>query len=159
MEVRMMDKPAYILHNRRMPWGDYGDTLLSGMSSHLDRGNGLLQLERTGPFVPPITKSGIDARGHGQLVVTDTYRSLLETTKFSGLSFLPVIKKRIVHLEWQTWDQTARKPAEYPETYEPEDYILARRHDQALADQMGALWELCLEEHARTDRMHVGPGR
>lgn len=155
----MMETTVYVLNNRRLPWGDYGDILLSGMTSHLGRDHGMLQLERTGPFVPPIAITGIDARGYSQIMVTDAHKSLLEATNLTGLRFLPVIKKHIVHLEWQRWDRTAGEPLEYPESGEPEDYILARRHDQALADQMGALWELCLEEHARTKRMHVGPGR
>jgi hypothetical protein len=126
-----------------MPWGDDGDMLLSGMTAHLDREDGLLQLERTGPLVPPIAITGIDATGYSQIVVTEEFKSLLETTDLCGARFLPVIKRHIVRLDWQLWDQTADEPAEYPDSGEPEDYILARPHDQAVADQMGALWELC----------------
>jgi hypothetical protein len=153
-----MDGSFYILRNRSMPWGDYGDILLSGMTGHLDRENGLLQLERTGPFVPPITITGFDANGYEHIVVTDAFKSSLETASLSGLRFLPVVKRRIVRLDWQTWDQTAEKPGEYPQSYEPEDYILLRRHDQEIADQMGRLWEVCLEEHARTERRQTGQG-
>jgi hypothetical protein len=47
----------------RMPqqktnWGDYGDMLRHGMTNHLDRSGESLQLERTGPFVPPVTFPG-----------------------------------------------------------------------------------------------------
>lgn len=66
----------YILQNAKMPWGDYGSMLLSGMTSHLPRKNGLLQLERTGPFVPPITLSGVD-----EIVVTDTFKRQLEQSQ------------------------------------------------------------------------------
>ncbi len=154
-----MDRPLYILHNRAMPWGDYGDILLSGMTAHLDRENGLLQLERAGPFVPPIAITGFDARGYSHIVVTEAYRALLEDSGLSGLRFLPVAKKRIVYLDWQLWDQMADQPAEYPEGDEPEAYILVRPHDPGIADQMGLLWEVCLEIHARTERKHLGSGR
>jgi hypothetical protein len=37
------------------PWGDYGSILQHGMTAHLGRNpEGLAQLERTGPFIPPI---------------------------------------------------------------------------------------------------------
>jgi hypothetical protein len=75
------------------------------------------------------------------------------------MRFRPVIKRRIVHLDWHRWDPTAAEPVEYPDGGEPEDYILSRPHDPDLAEQMGTLWELCLEEHARTERRHVGPDR
>ena len=42
----------YKLKNREMNWGDYDDILVSGMTAHLERHNDLLQLERTGPYVP-----------------------------------------------------------------------------------------------------------
>ena len=72
-----------------MPWGDYGNILLTGMTSHLDREDGRLQLERTGPFVPPIALSGI-----ADIVVTDAFRSALEASGLTGLRFQPVIKRR-----------------------------------------------------------------
>jgi hypothetical protein len=77
----------YILRNAEMPWGDYGNILLSGMTSHLDRKNGLLQLERTGPFVPPLTISGIS-----EIVVTNAFKQQLEKSSLSGFNFQPLIK-------------------------------------------------------------------
>lgn len=106
--------------------------------------------------MPPISITGFDAKGYEHIVVTDAFKSSLETANLSGLRFLPVVKRRIVHLDWHTWDQTAEQPAEYPESHEPEDYILLRPHDQEIADQMGILWEVCLEEHARTGRTKMG---
>ena len=43
----------------RSLWGDYGSILINGMSRHLPRKDNLIQLERTGPFIPPITLPGI----------------------------------------------------------------------------------------------------
>lgn len=137
----------YVLHSQSSRWGDYGDILITGMTSHLARDNGLLQLERTGPFVPPIALTGV-----GEIVVTSGFKDALETSGLSGLCFQPVIKKHIVHLGWETWDSTALEPLEYPDTLEPEDYILLRSHDPDLANDMGDLWEISLGTHAQTER-------
>jgi hypothetical protein len=150
-----MTDALYILKNRVMPWGDYGDILLSGMTAFPARdAQGRLLIQRTGPFVPPLVLLPLN-----EIVITQTLRAALEASGLSGVTLRPVVKARIVDLPWHTWDWGAAQPAEYPDSGEPEDYILARPHDQVMADQMEPLWEVCLEEHARTDRVHVGPGR
>lgn len=131
-------------------WGDYGHILLSGMTS-LPRKDGLYQLERTGPFVPPISMP------FGAIVVTDEFRKQLEKSALTGLAFRPVIKSRIVHLEWQKWDKKVKDPEESPATGEPEDYILGQPHSPDIADEIGNLWELCLEEHAEIIRVSKEP--
>lgn len=68
-------------------WGDYGHILQHGMCSHLSRTDDLLQLERTGPYIPPITLPGI-----GEVVLTSPARQLLESSKLTGFSFRPVKK-------------------------------------------------------------------
>lgn len=135
---------VYILDGPKVPdWGDYSEILVSGMTSDLDRQDGMLQLERTGPFVPPISFPG-----PGSVVVTDALKERLERSGLSGFTFLPVIKKHIVRLEWEKWDQAAEEPQEYPESWEPEDYISERPHSHEVAQQLGDLWEVRLEEHA-----------
>jgi hypothetical protein len=89
----------YILGKQGNSWGDYHQILMHGMSCHLDRAGDLIQLERTGPFVPPISQPGI-----GDIVVTDAFRKKLEASGLLGLRFQPVIKKLIVHSDWHTWD-------------------------------------------------------
>ena len=42
----------------RSLWGDYGSILIKGMSRHLPRRDNLIQVERTGPFIPSITLPG-----------------------------------------------------------------------------------------------------
>ncbi len=124
------------------PWGDYGQILLAGMTAHQPRTrDGLLQLERTGPFVPPVTLPGL-----GDLVVTDAFRVRLEDSPLAGLGFRPVRMTRIVRLEWERWDQASDDPAHYPAGGEPEDYILGRPHDPGLAAQIGQLWEVALPD-------------
>ena len=58
--------PSYVLENN-FPWGDYGDTLGAGMSSEFEMSRKPVRLQRTGPFVPPLTLPGFG----GIVVVTD----------------------------------------------------------------------------------------
>lgn len=133
-------RPWYRLFAVKPPWGDYGSILLSGMTARLGRTReGLLQLERTGPFVPPITVAGL-----GDLLVTDAFRAELERSPLAGFEFRAVEKTHIVRLDWENWDQTAADPQEYPEGGEPEGYILDRPHDPQLAALIGAIWEMVL---------------
>ncbi len=143
----------FVLKRPEAPWGDYGSILMHGMTSHLPRQEGLLQLERTGSFVPPISFPGA-----WDIVVTDEFKQLLDRSGLSGFTFQPVIKRHIVRLDWEQWDKARDEPDEYPETGEPEDYILARPHSPELAEQLGDLWEIALDEHADIERVHVGPG-
>jgi hypothetical protein len=128
--------PWFVLKPAPWPWGDYGSILIGGMTGHLPRSDsGLLQLERTGPFVPPISFSG-------DWIVMSSFRAQLEGSGLTGLSFRPVVKARIVRLDWHTWDRSLSEPVEYPVGGEPENYILERPHDPGLADAMGELWQL-----------------
>jgi len=109
------------------------------MSLHLPRVDGIIQLERTGPYIPPITFPGAS-----DVVVTDAVKRQFER-RLPALHFLPLlIKKHIVRLDWQNWDPTAQ-PALRPITGEPEDYILRNPHDDRAANKLGILWELAAE--------------
>jgi hypothetical protein len=120
------------------PWGDYGDILQNGITMHSPRVGGRLALERTGPYIPPITFPGLS------IVLTDAARILLESSGLTGFSFLPVEKKLIVELHWETWRLSAEEPADYPSSGEPEDYILGNPHSPSVAMAMGELWELVI---------------
>lgn len=141
----------YLLHRPDVPWADYGDVLVAGLTERLPRRDGLLQLERTGPFVPSITVSG------DSVLVTDATRRQLAASGLTGFDFRPVLKARIVRLDWQVWDRDAEDPAEMPESGDPDDYILARPHDPALAEAMGDLWELVVAEGAELEKVRSGP--
>jgi hypothetical protein len=132
---------VYIPHSGSTKWfslGDYGTFLIHGMSVRLPRRDGLLQLERTGPFVPPVTFPD------GNILVTDATRQLLEA-RVHALAFRPVIVARCVELDWSDWDLRADDPAIYPVSNDPADYILLPAHDAALAERIGPLWELAAE--------------
>lgn len=116
-------------------WGGYGDILQHGMSSHLPERDGKIALERTGPYIPPITFPG-------PIVLTTEARQLLESSGLSGLSFLPVVKAHIAELHWEEWDLNLDWPPKLPDSGEPEDYILAEPHSPSASDALGELWEV-----------------
>jgi hypothetical protein len=139
--------PAFFTINERSiipgEWGDYGHILQQGMSGHSSKQSGRLALERTGPYIPPITLPGI-----GDIVLTTEAQMLLESSSLSGYSFLPVEKTHIVELQWEGWNLDAEEPPEYPETGEPEDYILLRPHSPSAAKALGELWEVVVPKTA-----------
>src|SRR5262249_23628544 len=106
-----------------------------------------LALERTGPYIPPITLPGI-----GDVLVTSPARALLESSGLSGFTFLPVEKVLIVQLHWEQWNLKATQPAQYPETGEPEDYILGQPHSANAAATMGEVWEVAVPPTVRIIR-------
>lgn len=128
---------VYILRASPVPWGDYGRVLVHGVSSRLPRVDGVIQLERTGPFVPPIAFPGL-----GEVIVTGAFRSALESSGLSGLNFGPVTVATAVRLHWETWNRAERLPPVLPSSREPEDYVQPELHDPACARELGTLWEL-----------------
>ena len=129
------------------PWGDYGYILQHGMTAHLARAGGLLSLERTGPYLPPITLPGI-----GDVVVSSAGREMLEASGLGGFTFQPVNKARIVDLPWHEWDLTTDDPPEFPGSGEPEDYILERPPSDRVAQEIGDVWELVVPVTASIGR-------
>lgn len=137
----------FSLERPEFRWGDYGDILLHGMAAR-DEQSGLLLLERTGNFVPPISFPGLPG-----IVVTNEFRSRLEQSGFTGIAFQPVIKRRIVDLDWLRWDSSLDEPAQLPDSGEPEDYLLPAKHDESLAQSMPDLWELVIGKTAHVLRI------
>ena len=121
------------------PWGEYGAILMHGLSTRLDRHQGLIQLERAGPTVAPITFPN-----YNDIIVTQGLQLALEQSGLTGVSFQPVIKRHIVDLDWEEWDIAADRPAELPENDVPANYILRRPHETRVADELGILLELVL---------------
>jgi hypothetical protein len=139
----------YVLTEETRPIGDYGRILVHGMGMHLSRRDGLMQLERTGPFVPPLSLP--DMCG---FVATAAFRADLEQSGLDlrNVHWQQVIKARIVALDWTGWDFTADDLPEYPVDGEPEGYILDRPHDPRAADATGTLWEAVIGPAARVQR-------
>lgn len=132
---RTMDQAFYILNRVRDPWGDYGDMLTHGMAGRA--GDGVLELERTGPFIPPISQPGMPG-----IVVTDEFRIRVEESSLTGIAFQPVRKTRIVNVPWHDGSRGASAPLHYPKGGEPENYILRLPHHRTVSEQIGTLWEL-----------------
>lgn len=142
-----MSQRFFILREKSDPWGDYGDILMHGMSAHLGPIDGLIQLERTAPFIPPISFPGI-----GDIIVTDELRQSLENSALKGFEFRDVIKARIVDLPWHDGTRETEEPPTYPNEGEPEGYILDLPHSQKAAESIGVVWELVLRTVCRTSR-------
>lgn len=111
--------------------GDYERLLISGITGYLPRKDGMLQLERIGPFIPPLSRPSDD------VIVTAEFLQTLRKSEFNDWTTIPVIKELICLSEW-TPDGEATMPGD------PEDSILGGQHDQNLADEMGDLFELVL---------------
>ena len=125
----------YELRSGAAPWGDYGHTLWNGFTEKSEQsGQPNLLVSRTGPFVPLITVP------FGRVLVTDDFRHRLSAERFSGLLFEPVAYKKVVHIAWEQWDANAQEPFFYPQTGEPEDYLLEGAHDEQLVATMPRLW-------------------
>ena len=140
----------YILEPPYSFWGYYSDILVHGIATHpKGSSKGSLHLERTGPYIPPISFPGSGSN----IVITDEFKDKLESSGLSGFAFQPVMKERIVDLDWQEWDDTLNDPPVYPETGEPEDYILERPHSPDLAEKMGQLWEVLIENTASVEKV------
>jgi len=145
---------VFLLHPAETPWGDYGQILMHGMSMHLERQNELIQLERTGPQIAPITFPGA-----GDIVVTNEFRLAIEESGLENFTFKSVIKHHIVEVDWESWDPTTEDPFRWPEGGEPESYILGQQHSVPASEAMGDLWEICLEDGidvVRDGRKFVG---
>ncbi len=119
------------------------------MSARLERKQGLIQLERSGPAIAPITFPG-----PGDIIVTQALQIELAQSGLTGFSFLPVIKHTVVELDWEGWDVTADTPEEWPDGGEPEGYVVGQPHSTAAAttaaaDALGILFELRAEGRRR----------
>jgi hypothetical protein len=125
-------------------WGDYWTILISGMTGHLGRSGEQLQLERTGPFVPPMVSSGLH-----DLIVTEPMRKTLDAVP-GVKGFRAVRKSRIVRLDWSSWNLDG-DCIELTRFREPEDTILSGQHDPVLAAELGEIYEVLLESDGEID--------
>jgi len=139
-----MHRFVYRLKRVEAPWGDYGEILHHGISWNRGRVDGFIQLERTGPFIPPLTMPSTH-----HVVVVESLRRKIVDSGLRGYAFVPVVKARIVRLNWESWPPSA-KPAKYPSGGEPENYVLRRKHHPASAEALGDLWELTAEVRVTT---------
>lgn len=81
----MNSTKIYRLERPELPWGDYGDILAHGMATQCDD---TLELERTGPYVPPISQPW------DFVVVTDAFLPTLQASGLTGYDIRQVVKKK-----------------------------------------------------------------
>ncbi|MFN8442779.1 MAG: hypothetical protein U0175_18530 [Caldilineaceae bacterium] len=110
--------------------------MVHGMLSPRAPEHEFVQLERFGPYIPPITFP------YGATIVTDQLRQRVQEEQFTGVSFRSVSLYHIVKLDWHLWDRNAEEPPEYPEGGEPENYLLNQPHSPDAASALGTLWQL-----------------
>ena len=129
----------YILRNKAMPWGSYGEILWQGIY-HFSKSTQEHLIMRTGPFCPPIYRSQYD-RQIPVLIMTHKISRQISDNNFSGLTIEPVVKEKIVKLNWETWDLTAPEPQIYPSgDMDAEEYIISRKHNEITSSQMSELY-------------------
>ncbi|MCP4777999.1 MAG: hypothetical protein GY880_27580 [Planctomycetaceae bacterium] len=117
---------------------------MSGMTMHVGpAADGTTRLERTGPFIPPIS---LPARN---VIVTDSFRNQIDSSGLFDMQYLNVIKHHISEFKWEHWDRSVDIP-EFPDGGEPEGFILNFPHSEHAAEQMGPIWEAGLQRGAAT---------
>lgn len=134
----------YILKNKEMPWGPYGEILWQGIY-YFDKEKKEHCLSRTAPFCPGIYRSQYD-RERPVIIIREQVKEVMENC-FSDLRFAKIFKERIVKLDWQTWDLSADEPKIYPSgDMDAEEYITRRKHQEALSQALGNLYALIPEK-------------
>ncbi|RWW91786.1 hypothetical protein [Flavobacterium cerinum] len=125
----------YIIKNKQMPWGDYGNVLAYGFISKNATGD--IIIERIGPMIPAIYLY------NKYIAVVDGLKNTIESSSLKGYVFKQAKKEKIVKLEWEGWDAN-EKIHDKPKSGEPEDFILKRKHDPELAEKLPGIWVMIL---------------
>lgn len=125
----------YQLLASETPWGDYGGILRHGLLAP-NRGESSpdVEVERTGPFIPPITFP------FAAIVVTEAAKVQMEAARLTGLKFARARYGKVVRLDWHEWDLLAPEPQRYPASGEPEDYIIKGKRSADTAALMPTIW-------------------
>ena len=131
----------YIVKNKTMPWGSYGEMLWQGIYVY-DGDTNSHMVFRTGPFCPSIYRSQYDNGCPVLIVKEDVLRHIINAN-LTGFVLQPVNKEKIVKLNWENWDLQSSEPLIYPSgDMDAEEYITRRKHNEAVAKQIGNLFAL-----------------
>lgn len=120
----------YLVKNREMPWGDYGNILFTGILKTFDKNYhdiDTYEIERTGPYIPEIYI------GDSQKLVLkkEIFDLLLSYDIKATFKLHNTIIKKFIKIEWQLWDP-AKNPEKYPQAGEPVNYIKYGKHNKEL---------------------------
>ncbi|MCV9933865.1 hypothetical protein OIU80_16400 [Flavobacterium sp. LS1R47] len=134
----------FIIKNKEMPWGDYGNTLFRGFLNVMDDNYNDLEIptiERTGPYVPDIyTVNSVN------IIVSEKVKKIFKENAITGIIGYKEIKiKKIVNIDWEKWEKN-KDPEFYPKSGEPEDYIFKGKNDITLLQKIPQLWSLNIIE-------------
>lgn len=140
MKTKTQSTPKFFEIRRVDLWGDYGTTLVNGDLFSIERENGRLTIQRTGPFVPPVSI-------RGSMIVTPAFRQQLKG-EFPYLRFKEVIVKKVVELHWENWDRN-KDPEIYPPEGDPANYLFELPHSPEAAAQIGPLYEIIMRNGAK----------
>jgi hypothetical protein len=121
-------------------WGDYGSVLISGYAT-IDTSDSRLLLQRTGPYLPPLSLPRFSGGGAAHIVSRDLF-DVLASSGAADLQARPAIKDRIVPLPWHEWDLSSPVVSVYPRDGEPQAYIWDIEPDETAARDMTTPWEL-----------------
>ncbi|UTC66795.1 MULTISPECIES: hypothetical protein [unclassified Treponema] len=134
----------YILQNKKMPWGDYGEILWQGIY-YFNKKKQEHCILRTAPFCPPLYRSQYD-REYPVIIVKEQVKKLIEKN-FLHFNFVKVCKDKIVKLNWQDWDLSKDEPEIYPSAdMDAEEYITNKKHNEVLSQGLGNLYALIPEK-------------
>jgi hypothetical protein len=131
----------YTFENREMPWGDYGNILYTGFAYEDSNDPSLVYIERVGPYVPPVYSCS------QYLLVSEKFAKRLEQSDLKGFTLRETRYKKVVKIDWEKWDFD-EEPEKYPRGGEPENYILAGRHNPKLMEVMEKI--LCFQLDSET---------
>lgn len=124
-----------------MPWGSYGEMLWQGIYVY-DKHTNSHMVFRTGAFCPSIYRSQYNREAPVLIVKEDVLQYIIDAN-LKGFTHQPAIKEKIVKLDWENWDMTAPEPKIYPSgDMDAEEYITRRKHNEAVAAQIGNLYAL-----------------
>lgn len=129
----------YLIRNKQVSWGDYGNIIVYGFISK--EGTEII-VERTAPFVPSVYSY------NKYIAIVDSLKEGIESLNFKGISFNKTKKKKIIELDWQKWDINEPIPVK-PKSGEPEDFILKGKHIEQLAESMEDIWVMIPHDTAK----------
>lgn len=129
----------YRLKLPELPWGDYGDVLAHGFAE-LSEDRSTLDLQRTGPFIPPLSQPL-----YSNVVVTAECLSRLQASGLTGYSVIPVVVIKSPKIDWRSWIPYGDQEMKYPAGNEPENYISRRKHSPEASAGFGDLSALLFQ--------------
>ena len=115
--------------------------VVHGITTHLSRVSGRLQLERAGPAIPEFS-----CPVRSSLLVTAEGRAAMQAGPFKDILFRKVDYANVVDIDWDTWETGEDIPDEFMNIYLPEFIMNGGNHCPELAEIMPKVWEVYTEK-------------